>query len=226
MEERIRLFREKILAWFANHKRVFPWRQDNLSPYELIIAEILLQRTKAETVSTFYTQFLAEFPNWQALVNADSITIENYLIPIGLYRQRAQRLKKLAIYLVDNNGVLPLDRTELENVPFMGQYIANAVELLVFNKRKPLLDVNMARVLERYFGPRKLSDIRYDPYLQQLAKDFVDHPDSKFLNWAILDFAALVCKARKPSCLSCLLNSTCKFFSDVVQIHDAGIHFE
>lgn len=27
----------------------------------------------------------------------------------------------------------------------------------------------MARVLERYFGPRKLADIRYDPYLQDLA---------------------------------------------------------
>jgi len=224
--ERIELFRKKILAWFADHRRAFPWRRDNLSAYELIIAEILLQRTKAETVSTFYTQFLGEFPNWQALATADLVTIENYLIPIGLYRQRAQRLKKLAIYLVENNEVLPLDRTELENVPFMGQYIANAVELLVFNKRKPLLDVNMARVLERYFGPRKLSDIRYDPYLQQLANDFANHPESKFLNWAILDFAALVCKARKPTCLNCLLNTTCQYFLDVVQNYDTGMRFK
>jgi hypothetical protein len=54
-----------------------------------------------------------------------------------------------------------------------GQYIANAVLLLCHGEPQPLLDVNMARVLERVFGPKKLADIRYDPYLQQLAMRIV-----------------------------------------------------
>ena len=36
----------------------------------------------------------------------------------------------------------------------------------------------MARVLERYFGPRNLADIRYDPYLQELAHKVVDADDA------------------------------------------------
>ncbi|MDQ3111021.1 MAG: hypothetical protein M3R17_14095 [Bacteroidota bacterium] len=58
----------------------------------------------------------------------------------------------------------------------MGQYIANAVELVVFNQPSPLIDVNMARVIELFFGARKMADIRYDPWLQGLAYRLVNHP--------------------------------------------------
>jgi len=64
----------------------------------------------------------------------------------------------------------------------------------------------MARVLERYFGPRKLADIRYDPYLQKLAHRVVDCEAPAAVNWAILDLAALVCKARGPRCSQCPLS--------------------
>jgi A/G-specific adenine glycosylase len=92
-----------------------------------------------------------------------------------------------------------------------GQYITNAIMLLVYGERTPLLDVNMSRVLERFFGPRQTSDIRYDPYLQALAYRVVDLDEARKINWAILDFGALVCKARQPGCGSCLLAVKCKF---------------
>ena len=44
--------------------------------------------------------------------------------------------------------------------------VANAILLVCHEQPEPLLDSNMARVIERVFGPRKLADIRYDPYLQ------------------------------------------------------------
>ena len=50
----------------------------------------------------------------------------------------------------------------------------------------------MSRVLERFFGKRKLSDIRYDPYLQKLSAIIVEHHKTKEINWAILDFASFV----------------------------------
>lgn len=211
-KNKIIFFQETILQWFASNGRKFQWRNPTLTEYQIVISEVLLQRTKAETVSKFYDKFLADFPNWHSLANADLNTIENYLIPIGLYRQRAKRLQNLAKYMDENGGHLPIDRSKLEKIPFMGQYIANAVELLIHKKNSPLLDVNMARVLERYFGSRKLSDIRYDPYLQKLAYSIVNHVDSKKISWAILDFAALICKSQKPLCASCLLSTNCKFY--------------
>jgi A/G-specific adenine glycosylase len=208
----IREFRSILLKWFRKSGRKFHWRNKGLTNYQLVIAETLLQRTKAETVSKFYKDFLNTFPNWLSLATSNRKKLESYLIPIGLYRQRATRLQNLATEMQKRSGRFPKDRAELESIPFLGQYIANSIELLIFKKPLPLIDVNMARVLERYFGKRNLSDIRYDPYLQNLAVRIVDSPKAKELNWSILDFAALVCRARNPLCPECPLNRKCTAF--------------
>lgn len=210
---KIRFFQKKLLEWYKKSGRKFYWRKKGLTNYQYVIAEVLLQRTKAETVEKFYPSFIKEFPNWKSLAEADIQRLEEYLRPIGLYTQRSSRLKKLAIEMVKRNGRLPKDRAELESIPFMGQYIANAVELVIFNEPSPLIDVNMSRVLERCFGPRKLADIRYDPYLQKLSQKVVDHVDTQKMNWAILDFAALVCKARSPDHNCCPLRNCCFYFT-------------
>jgi A/G-specific adenine glycosylase len=190
---------------------VFYWRKKGLTNYQYIIAEVLLQRTKAETVAKFYPQFIIHYPNWKVLASSPVEDIEEYLRPVGLYRQRSKRLLNLAREMVRRNGKLPRDRQELEGIPFMGQYIANAVELVIFDQPSPLVDVNMARVLERFFGARKMADIRYDPYLQELSFKIVAHEDAKKINWAVLDFAALICKP-KPLCLICPIAIKCIFY--------------
>jgi A/G-specific adenine glycosylase len=212
-DEKVKFLQSNLLAWYKISGRRFYWRRKGLSQYQYIIAEVLLQRTKAETIAKFYPLFVLEFPNWQSLATADLKAIETFLKPVGLYTQRALRVQNLAKEMVKRKGRLPRDREDLESIPFIGQYIANAVELVIFNQSSPLVDVNMARVIERFFGPRKMADIRYDPYLQELAYKIANHSQAKYINWAILDFAALICQARKPKCLTCLLSSRCSFFS-------------
>lgn len=211
--DKIDFLQKKILRWYGTYGRDFYWRKHNLTNFECIIAEVLLQRTKAETVAKFFPSFIAKFPDWHFIANAPINDIEDILKPIGLYTQRAKRLRLLAIEMVKRNGELPRDRNELESIPFMGQYIANAVELVIFKQPSPLLDVNMSRVLERFFGERKLADIRYDPYLQQLAYKVVAHYKAKKINWAILDFSALVCKP-KPLCQICPIASNCLYYNE------------
>lgn len=209
---RIKEFQGNVLAWYADNGRSFPWRNKKLTSYQLIIAETLLQRTRAETVSCYYKSFFTSFPGWASLANANVRKIENTIKPLGLYRQRAKRLKLLAVEMVRRNGRLPRDRHELEGIPFLGQYIANAIELIIFNKCRPLIDVNMARLLERYFGQREKADIRYDPYLQKLAYEVVCHRRAKEINWAILDFASAICKARNPLHDRCPIRMKCRFY--------------
>lgn len=214
-KNKIIYFQQFILKWFNGNGRDFLWRKKGLTHYQYVIAEVLLQRTKAETIAKFYPSFLNEFPNWHTLANTNIQQIEEYLKPIGLYRQRSKRLQRLAQEMVKRNGKLPRDRKELESIPFMGQYIANAVELVIFNEPSPLVDVNMARVLERFFGPRKMADIRYDPYLQELSYKIVNHKNAKEINWAILDFAALLCKARNANHEICPLKNQCQYFKSI-----------
>jgi len=208
-ESDIKYFQQKLIKWYKKNARDFPWRKPDATNYELIIAEIFLQRTKAENVSKFLPKFIEAYPSWYKLCDATEIEIQNFIRPIGLYKQRGSRLYKLAQELRRRNLELPKERNQLEDLSMFGQYITNAFELYILKKNFPLLDVNMARVLERFFGKRKLSDIRHDPYLQTLAYRVVDYKKSKELNWAILDFASLVCKKRNPDCYICVLKDKC-----------------
>jgi len=205
-------FRETLIQWFRENGREFPWRNSTASNYQKIIAEIFLQRTKATTVNKFYQDFIRDFPSWRCIAGTEITKLSEYLKPLGLWNRRALSIHNLSIEMLKNGEMFPDNRMELEKLPGVGQYIANAILLLVFDKPEPLLDVNMARVLERYFGPRKLVDIRKDSYLQDLSRLIIKSTNPKVINFSILDFSALVCKITKPLCEICPLQRGCKFF--------------
>ena len=207
-------FRTKMLEWYRRHGRSFPWRNQSASNYNKVIAEVLLQRTRAETAAALFPIFVSRYASWPQLATANENELIALIRPAGLWRRRSTALINLAQEMVRRNGKFPNDREELEALPGVGQYIANSIMLLCHNCPQPLLDTNMARVLERYFGPRTLSDIRYDSYLQYLARTVVDCPDAIVLNWAILDFAAKTCSLRFPKCSQCALASECRFFKE------------
>ena len=70
--------------------------------------------------------------------------------------------------------------------------------------------MNMARVIERLYGPRTLSDIRYDPHINGIARRLIRLAGQPMeFNWAVLDLGAAHCKARSPSCGGCPLLEVC-----------------
>ena len=211
-ESDIEYFQEKLLDWYPQNGRTFIWRNKSATNYELIISEVFLQRTKAETVSRFLPYFLKKYSSWKQLGDATELELQEITKPLGLYKQRGSRLYKLAQELKRRKGRFPKERNQVAEIPMMGQYITNAFELYILKKKSPLLDVNMARLLERFFGERKLTDIRYDPYLQTLAYRVVNIEQTKELNWAVLDYASLICRKTNPLCFQCCLNSKCKHF--------------
>ncbi|MFN8239578.1 MAG: hypothetical protein U0X39_02360 [Bacteroidales bacterium] len=46
---KVKYFRKALLDWFVDNRRDFPWREPGTDNYRIIISEVLLQRTKAET---------------------------------------------------------------------------------------------------------------------------------------------------------------------------------
>ncbi len=212
--DKIRYFRTDVLRWFHQNSRNFHWRNKSRTPYEIVMSEILLQRTRAETVQKYYMAFLRKYPSWSALALARRKTLFSTLRPFGLWRQRAIVLQSLSRVVQQGRGRLPAKRNDLEKLPGIGQYIASAVLAICHDKREPLLDVNMARLLERYFGPRILADIRYDPYLQTLSRRVLPNKNVKQFNWAMLDFASMVCTETTPSHERCPLRKHCKYWRE------------
>ena len=218
---RIAQARTKLLAWFGMHGRSFPWRSDSASVYERVCVEVLLQRTRAETVAKHYSSFFDKYPDWSRLAAAPVQELEEALKPIGLWRRRARSVSALAQYADKRGGVFPENERDLSLVPAVGQYVASAILLFQYGKPKPLIDVNMARFFERYIRPRRLADIRHDPWLQDACHWLVDCQDPARVNWATLDHAAVTCRARNPLCSSCELHARCNYFSERGLDHEA-----
>lgn len=209
--EAVRNFRRRLLAWARSHGRTYRWRRPRASNYERVVSEVLLQRTRADTVSKVLPSFIARFQSWASLSRAKTSELREFLRPIGLWRRRARTLQLLSTEIASRRGRFPVDRSQLESIPGVGQYVANAVLMFCHGQPQPLLDSSMARVLERNFGDRKLADIRYDTYLQEISKRIIDCERADQINWAILDLGALVCTNRDPSCSECPLRKRCLY---------------
>ena len=200
-----------INEWFVLNGREFPWRKPDTTDYEKIVTEILVQRTKAETVASIYKSFFKRFSGWESMDGATIEEIQEYLKPLGIWRRRSTILKNLSHEMVKRDAVFPSCRKEIDNLPGVGQYVGNAIELFAHGRALPLLDTNMARVIERVLRPRKLADIRYDPWLQAVCKEAVSFRNPVEINWAFLDVGGALCKPKNPNCQECPLSSCCSF---------------
>lgn len=202
---------ERLVIWFEVEGRRFPWRARRLEGWKLLLTEMLLQQTQAARVSTFLEGFFDKYPSLETIANEDENQLAAVLAPLGLQNRRASRMRRLALALLESDGEIPRARSDLLKLPGVGPYVANAYLSVAHGEALPSLDVNMARILERLFGPRQLVDIRYDPHLaatSDLVLRAADDP--RIVNWAMLDLGALYCTARNPECGRCPLNSCCR----------------
>ncbi len=217
IKKKVIWFRRRLHKWFKENHREFPWRDPTRIPYEILVAEILLRRTRAETVAQIYPHFLKKYPDFSSLAQASKSDLHKIIKPLGLWRQKAPIFVAVARVVHEKGGQLPSSRAELEKLFHVGNYVASVILTTFHAKAEPFIDVNMARVVDRFFGPRKLVDIRYDPYLHAVAREIVkNRKESLQLNWAVLDFAALVCQARRPRCEICPMTAKCLWFSENV----------
>jgi A/G-specific adenine glycosylase len=145
------------------------------------------------------------------LISATDEDLVDIFKPLGLHHQRAKRVRKIIDEYKLKNGILPKNKNELQESSFATLYISSAYELFILKKRSALFDVNMTRVLSRFFDQSDAKDNRNNKTIQELAFNVINVKACKELNWSILDFAALVCQARKPRCEGCILKSKCSF---------------
>jgi A/G-specific adenine glycosylase len=203
--------RRKLLAWGRDNYRQFPWRQVGAAPYQVAIAEVLLKRTTATAAARLYPDFIARFPDWHSLVRASEASLVKRLTPIGLSRQRARDLKRLAAAVtVRRSRDLPKTLPALLELPGLGPYSARAVLSIAHGRRAAIVDSNVTRVLGRLFWPQAAS--LQPERLQGLADRLVAPRAHRRFNLAMLDLAASVCRYDRPRCENCPLAAECGYY--------------
>ena len=206
-------FLKNLLSWYENNKRDFPWRRTE-DPYEILIAELMLQKTQAASVVKVYGSFLKKYSNIRSLYDAKRDELENELQDLGLFRRRARDLKRIAENLVENNEI-PKIKKELLELPGIGNYMANAILCFAFGEKIPIVDANVGRIISRFFKFEVKSAPSRDKGLFLFLNELI--PDNaRDFNYALLDFGALICKAQKPSCEECSLKSECSYYKTFI----------
>lgn len=151
IEENIRWFQQQLLNWSQDNLRNYPWRGTK-DPYKILVAEFLLQRTDADTVKPIYETFLTRYPSLDELANADIKNLSELLQPLGLFF-RASRLLQTTWIIKDRyEGKVPQSEKELLKLPEVGKYTARAILSQAFDRPAAVLDTNVVRIIERFFG--------------------------------------------------------------------------
>ncbi len=144
-------FRSRLKDWSKNNFRSYPWRETT-DAYAIFVAEFMLQKTGADTVAPIYQAFLKKSPNIAALATAPVSEVATTIEPLGLFF-RAERLSQSAqIILEKNRGIVPSSERELLKLPGVGKYTARSICANAYGQSKAVLDTNVARILERFFG--------------------------------------------------------------------------
>lgn len=73
-EHSIEKFREQLLNWYDENRRILPWRED-ATPYRVWVSEIMLQQTRVEAVKPYFERFVKELPTLQDLSVASDDTL-------------------------------------------------------------------------------------------------------------------------------------------------------
>ena len=206
------IIRGKIIDWYQNHGRDFPWRHTK-DPYRIMIAEFMLHRTKAEQVVPVYLEFIEKYSDIETLAKANLEDIKKVTEHLGLH-WRAKHFFEAAKYIIENyNWKFPENYDKLREISGVGEYIAGAILTVCFNKPSPVVDSNIARFINRYFGLNLSGEIRRKKKIVELSAKLFEYKNPGKLLFAIIDFTSLICKHVKPLCDKCPLKNDCKYIN-------------
>jgi len=205
---------DRIIFWFRNNRRYFPWRI-NRNWYKVWISEVMLQQTQAEQIINYYNRFLKRFPTVTKLANANLQEVLKLWEGLGYY-SRARNLHKSAKIIVENfDRTIPDDIHKISQLPGIGEYTSHAILSIVYNKHLSVVDGNVIRVITRIYNIT--DDIRL-PKSKRMIKNKMDyllpHNNPGEFNEAVMELGATVCFPGKPKCISCPVSEFCYAFSN------------
>lgn len=146
-------FREIVWKHYeAQGRHALPWRRTK-NPYRILVSEIMLQQTQVERVIPYYTEWLKRFPTIRTLSQAPLADVLIAWQGLG-YNRRAKALWEAAQTVMrEYRGVLPSSPEELQQLPGIGPYTANAVAAFAHNQDVVFVETNIRTAVLYHFFP-------------------------------------------------------------------------
>ena len=195
-----------LVKWFRACGRDYPWRRTE-EPYPILVSEIMLQQTQITTVLDrgYFTRWMERFPDFQTLAAASEAEILKAWEGLGYYR-RARNLHRLAVVVLEEHGgIFPEDDEQILALPGIGPYTAGALSSFAFNRPKPIVDGNVARVLSRLENDATpIDSTEGKKRLWARAEALVEASgEPRLFNSALMELGQTICRPASPLCSEC-----------------------
>ncbi|WBP93958.1 A/G-specific adenine glycosylase [Mycolicibacterium neoaurum] len=201
----------ELLAWFDTAERDLPWRRPEVTAWQILVSEFMLQQTPVNRVEPIWLDWIARWPTPSATAAASAADVLRAWGKLG-YPRRAKRLHECAAVVAAEHGdVVPADVETLLGLPGVGTYTARAIACFAYRQRVPVVDTNVRRVVARVVHgvaetPARAGD------LAEVAALLPEGLAAPRFSAALMELGAIVCTARNPRCGICPL-SACRWKS-------------
>ncbi|MGI3164368.1 endonuclease III [Pseudooceanicola sp. 200-1SW] len=186
---------------------------DHTNAYTLLVAVALsAQATDAGVNKATRNLFpIADTP--QKMLELGEEGLIEHIKTIGLYRNKAKNVIKMAKILVDDyGGEVPNSRAALQSLPGVGRKTANVVLNMWWGFPAQAVDTHIFRLGNRAgIAPGKDVVAVERAIEDNIPVDFQLHAH----HWMILH-GRYICTARKPKCGNCLIRDLCEFEEKVL----------
>ena len=201
MEVKTKNFKNVLLHWYKDNKREYSWR-NNSDPWSIYLLEVISQQTQLDRADKYFKKFIKEFPTPNDMAAASFKKVLKMWSGLG-YNSRAKRMFESSKIIAEKSfdDLYP----DFQQLPGVGPYTENAILSFAYSEKVIAEDINVKRVISRYFGMK-------DPkkYIDQFSSLLLKNIESRKLNQALMDFGSNICKPRNPLCVDCPLESSCK----------------
>jgi len=200
-----------VETFFARLKAERPEPRTELvysSPFELLIAVILSAQATDVSVNKATAKLYAVANTPEQILALGVDGLKHYIRTIGLYNSKAENIIKTCQTLIEqHNSEVPQTREALQQLAGVGRKTANVVLNTAFGQPAMAVDTHIFRVSNRT-GLAKGKTV--DAVEAKLMKAIPKHYLMDAHHWLILH-GRYTCKARSPSCGSCLVADLCAF---------------
>jgi len=178
------------------------------NPYQNLVAVILSARTRDEQVLKLFPRFLNAFPTVKELAKSTPKRIEGYIRSIGMYRQKARNLHKMAIVVEKRfKGKIPNTMEELITLPGVGRKTASVVLVTSFSKSAIAVDTHVYRVANRLGWVKTNTPEKTEKALLKM----VSISWQSTVNRVFVKFGRYICIPGKPRCWACPIQKYCEY---------------
>jgi len=196
----------ELVDWYGHARRDLPWRAPEVTAWQILVSEFMLQQTPVARVAPIWLDWVARWPTPSATAAAGAADVLRAWGKLG-YPRRAKRLHECAAVIAsEHDDVVPRDVDVLLTLPGVGAYTARAVACFAYRKRVPVVDTNVRRVVAR--AVHGLADAANPSAVRDLADVEALLPDddsAPVFSAALMELGATVCTARTPKCGICPL---------------------